>query len=395
MTERRLDTPVRPPLGVLIGIAMLQPFALNVLAPATPGLARSFGTDYATIQLTLTLYLVTVAVIQLIVGPVSDRIGRRPCVLAAVGLFIAGSLIGAVAPNIETLLLARVVQAMGGGTCFALSRAIIRDTASQDEAASLIGYVTMAMVVSPMVAPLIGGFLDARYGWRSVFLATLALALPVALATYWFLLETTRRGAGAATLADIARAFPDLVANRIFAGYCLALGFTTASFFIFIAGAPYVVVEVMGREPDVYGLLFLINAGGYMVGNFVSGRYGARLGSERLVVMGITLSVASVALSLIVLALAPWTPATLFLPLLLNSFGNGMAIPGGTALALSVRPDLAGTAAGLMGALQLGLGAVGAVIIGYAVPVWPSALVWGMLVCVLVGAGGLMLARSP
>jgi MFS transporter, DHA1 family, multidrug resistance protein len=389
----RTAAPLRPPLGVLVAISTLQPFALNVLAPATPGLARSLGTDYATIQLTLTLYLVAVAVTQLIVGPISDRIGRRPCVLAGIVLFMAGSAIGAVASSIETLLLARIIQAMGGGTCFALSRAIVRDTASKNEATSLIGYITMAMVVSPMVAPLVGGFLDARFGWRSVFLATLALSAPVALAAYWFLLESMRRGADAATLGDIARAFPALARSRAFVGYVLTLGFTTASFFIFIAGAPYVVVDVMKQEPDVYGLFFLVNAGAYMAGNFVSGRFGERLGPERLIIVGVALSLISVVLDLAVLAVAPWTPATLFLPLMLNSFGNGMAIPGGTALALSVRPDLAGTAAGIMGALQLGLGALGAVIIGSLVPVWPTSVVWGMLVCVVAGALALAAAR--
>src|SRR3954462_11017632 len=106
--------PARPPLGVLVAISTLQPFALNVLAPATPGLARSLDTDYATIQLTLTLYLVAVAVPQLIVGPISDRIGRRPCVLAALLLLSAASLMGALASTIPALLAARVVQAMGG-----------------------------------------------------------------------------------------------------------------------------------------------------------------------------------------------------------------------------------------------------------------------------------------
>jgi len=383
----------RPPLGVLVGISALQPFALNVLAPATPGLARSLSTDYATIQLTLTLYLVAVAVTQLIVGPISDRIGRRPCVLAAIVLFMLGSAIGAVADSIATLLFARIVQGVGGGTCFALSRAIVRDTATKNQAASLIGYITMAMVVSPMVAPLVGGFIDARYGWRAIFLATLALTAPVALAVYFFLSETLRQGA-AASLGDIARAFPDLARNRSFVAYALAVGFTTASFFVFIAGAPYVVVESMGRKPEVYGLFFLINAAGYMAGNFVSGRFGERLGPERLILFGIGFSIGSMLLSLVTLGLAPWTPATFFLPLVVNSFGNGLAIPGGMALALSVRPDLAGTAAGITGALQLGLGALGTVVVGALVPVWPTSVVWAMLVCVVVGALALRAARA-
>jgi DHA1 family bicyclomycin/chloramphenicol resistance-like MFS transporter len=179
--------PDRPPitrtfLAVLVAISTLQPFAVNVLAPATPGLTQSLQTDYATVQLTLTLYLVTVAATQLVVGPISDRIGRRPCILAGVALFALGSLMGALASEIGFLLAARVVQAIGGGTCFALARAVVRDSASKDQSASLIGYIAMAMVVAPMVAPMVGGFLDAHFGWRSIFVAMLALSAAVGLA---------------------------------------------------------------------------------------------------------------------------------------------------------------------------------------------------------------------
>jgi MFS transporter, DHA1 family, multidrug resistance protein len=149
----------------------------------------------------------------------------------------------------------------------------------------------------------------------------------------------------------------------------------------------------MGRTPAVYGALFMANAASYMVGNFLSGRFGERLGSERLILFGTALSVASVMIEVAFMAFGPWTPATLFLPLCLNAVGNGMTIPGGTALALSVRPDLAGTAAGIVGATQLGLGALGSVIVGYTAPLWPPSLVLLMLVCVLAGWGFLQLAR--
>ena len=383
----------RPPLLVIVAISTLQPFALNVLAPATPGLARALQTDYATIQLTLTLYLLTVAITQLLVGPISDRIGRRPCVLIALLFFVAGSLIGAWAQTIEVLLLARVVQAMGGGTCFALARAIIRDIATKNEAASLIGYVTMAMVISPMIAPLTGGFLDSYFGWRSIFVAMLALGAAVALAAWWFLRETAPPNA-ASSFGAILRAFPALVRDPAFLGYSLALAFSTAAFFVFIAGAPYIVVTVMERSPETYGFYFVVNAGSYMIGNFVSGRYGQRLGGERLVVLGTALSLASVAIALGFVFVGPWTPATLFVPLALNAVGNGMTIPGGTALALSVRPDLAGTAAGIVGALQLGLGALGATVIGHTVQLWPPSLIVMMLLFVVIGAASLLIARG-
>jgi MFS transporter, DHA1 family, multidrug resistance protein len=387
-----LERAARPPLAVLIAISALQPFALNVLAPALPGLARSLETDYATIQLTLTLYLLTVAAIQLAAGPISDRVGRRPCILAGIGLFIAGSLLGAAATQIETLIAARIVQAMGGGTCFALARAVVRDVAPKDEAASLIGYIAMVMVLSPMVAPLIGGFIDAEFGWRSIFLATLALAAPVLVGTVSFLHETAPR-AGATSLWAIFRGFPFLARNRFFVGYTLALAFTTANFFLLIGGAPFVVVEVMGRSPTVYGAYFIANGIGYMAGNFISGRYGQRLGSERLIVFGVAVSVFSVVLELPFVLSGWWNPATLFLPLAINAVGNGMVIPGGMASALSVRPDLAGTAAGLAGATQLGIGAVSALVVGYTVPLWPASLVYLMLLACIAACLSLWIAR--
>ena len=375
---------LRPPLWVLVAISMLQPFALNVLAPATPGLARSLQTDYATVQLTLTLYLLTVAVTQLLVGPISDRIGRRPCILAGIGLFAVGSLMGGLAGQIETLLLARVVQAAGGGTCFALSRAVVRDTTSTDGSASLIGYITMGMVVAPMIAPMVGGVIDNHFGWRAIFTTMLVMAVGVAAGAFLLLRETAPRHADT-SLTSLFRGYPDLVRDRGFLGYALALSSTSAAFFSFVAGAPYVVVDVMGHTPDVYGYYFVLNAGSYMLGNFLSGRFGQRMGSERLAWAGIYCSVVSASLALLCLVALPWTPATLFLPLMLNGLGNGLTIPGATALALSVRPHLAGTAAGLLGAVQLGLGALASVVAGHLVTIWAPSLVVMILAFVLLG----------
>lgn len=387
-------TPVRrPPLAVLVAVSALQPFALNVLAPATPGLARALATDYATIQLTLTIYLVAVAITQLFVGPVSDRIGRRPCILAGAVLFVAGSLLGVLADGVATLLLARAIQAMGGGTMFALARAVVRDTATANESASLIGYITMGMVVAPMVAPLVGGVLDSSFGWRSIFAATAAFGVAGGIAAAALLTETAPARDGA-TAPSAARAIAVLARERAFLGYTLALSFCTASFFALIAGAPYVVVEIMGRSPDVYGLYFMLNAGGYMIGNFITGRFGRRLGGARLVAAGTAISLISVGLTMALALTETWTPALLFLPLVVNSFGNGMTIPGATAAALSVRPDLAGTAAGLTGAAQLGLGAISAALVGSAVTVWGPWLVAIMLLCSAAAWASYWLGRT-
>ncbi len=377
-------------LAVLVAVSTLQPFAINVLAPATPGLTRSLGTDYATVQLTLTLYLVAVAVAQLVVGPVSDRIGRRPCILAGIVLFALGSLMGAIANEIGMLLAARIVQAIGGGTCFALARAVVRDSASKDQAASLIGYIATAMVVAPMVAPLVGGFLDAHFGWRSIFVAMLVLSGGVAVAAVPLLKETARKAQDSSFRAIMA-SYPALLRHRAFMGYALTLSFVTAAFFSFVAGAPYIVVNHMGHSPDVYGMYFVLNAGGYMVGNFLTGRFGQRIGSERLMRIGLAISLAAMIVEVAVVAVLPWTPLTLFLPFVLNGIGNGLTIPAATASALSVKPELAGTAAGLSGAAQLGFGALSAVLAGHLVTLWPQSLVIVMLVSILLSWGSLLL----
>jgi DHA1 family bicyclomycin/chloramphenicol resistance-like MFS transporter len=155
-----------PPLLLLVLLAGQQPLALNFIAPATPGLARSLATDYGTIQFTLTLYLVAVAVSQLVSGPLSDRYGRRPAVIASMALYVFGCALAWIAESAAMLIAARILQGAGAGSVFALVRAVIRDTAGREETASRIGYVTTVMVVVPMVSPMLGGLVDQQAGGR-------------------------------------------------------------------------------------------------------------------------------------------------------------------------------------------------------------------------------------
>ena len=196
-----------------------------------------------------------------------------------------------------------------------------------------------------------------------------------------------------ASVRDVFAAWPALCRDRTFIGYTTALACVTGAFFAFIAGAPFVVVEVMGRSADVYGVYFAIVAGGYMAGNFLSGRFARRLGSERLVEIGTTISLASVTLALGLALMENWSPAGLFLPLVFNAIGNGMTIPGATAAALSVRPERSGSAAGLAGAAHLGLGAAASFLIGLAVELWPPLVVAALLALTLAAALSFRMAR--
>lgn len=376
----------KPGILVLVAMSALQPFALNVMAPALPGMARTFGVDYATIQLTLTFYLVAVAVSQFFGGPLSDRFGRRPVILCSLALFTLGAFAAAFAPSVGALIAARVLQASGAGTAFALARAVIRDTSDRDESASRIGYVTMVMVVVPMIAPLCGGMLDERFGWRSIFMVGTVFGAAVLLFVSLKLPEThAGRGVGGGSLRHMFSAFPKLATDRRFLGYAGALAFCSASFFGFLAAAPYVVVTAMGQTPDVYGAYFVLSAFGYMIGNFVSGRFGRRIGTDRMVIIGSAISSVSILTELIVIFTLPWTPFSFFVPLMGNAVGNGLTMPGATAGALSVRPDLAGSAAGFAGAFQLGLGAAMTVATSHAVEIWPPSVAAVMLACAVTG----------
>lgn len=372
-------TRARPSLFILVLCSAVQPFALNVLAPATPAIARTLGTDYGTIQLTLTLYLATVALSQLLVGPLSDRVGRRPCIVGGLILFVIGSLIGSLSSSLVPVLGARMLQAAGAGTAFALVRAMTRDLGGKDEAASLIGYITMAMVIAPMLAPLIGGTIEKSVGWRAIFLA-MAVIGTVAVVGAWLKLPETRPPDATPTdWLDTFRAFPILFRERVFVGHALSLAATSAVFFAFIAGAPYAVVEHMKASPLTYGLMFMTMSGSYMVGNFLTGRFSRVAGAEQLARWGNLISVAGVGLAAAMPFVAPWTPPLLFLPLILNGIGNGLSIPTLTAAALSVRPERAGAAAGLTGFMQLSLGAIAAYLTGVITPIWPPSFLLLML----------------
>jgi len=384
----------KPTLTILVAISALQPLALNLLAPATPTLTRHFASSYATIQLSLTLFLVSVALTQLVIGPLSDRFGRRPCVNAGIALFVLGSVLGALAPSTDILLLARILQGAGSGTAFALSRAIIRDTSDRDESAGLIASVTMVMVVAPMIAPWLGGQIETRFGWRMIFWFMMAIAIGVLALTLARLPETARIVGTRTSLLGVFRAFPELARNRMFVLNVIASSTTVAAFFAFIAAAPYIVVETMGRGSDVYGTFFMTNAFGYMIGNFAMSRLVGRIGAARMVHIGLVISFVGMCAAMALSLLPAWSPLTFFLPIAFNSIGNGLTIPGSTAEALSARPELAGSAAGLMGAIQLGLGAAMTLLISWLVTLWPQALIAMMWLLIAIGLLSTRFARA-
>ncbi|MEL3892192.1 multidrug effflux MFS transporter [Ferrovibrio sp. MS7] len=365
----------RPSLAILIAMTALGPTALNIFMASMPGMVQVFNTDYGTIQLTLTLYLVGMASAQLAYGPISDRTGRRPALLWGLGIYIAGGLLCAAAWNVEVLIFGRLLQALGGCAGIVLSRAIVRDIYDRSESAAMIGYITMAMSLAPMFAPAIGGYLDSWISWRASFAVCMLFGGSVFLWAYLRLPETLKAGAETMPAGSIRAYIADhftLLRHPAFRGYALQTTFVSGVFFSFITGAPFVVITVLKLPPSTYGLWFILVSLGYMLGNFSTGRLVRRLGTDRMFAAGAIISIVGSSLIALFGFLNIVTPETVFLPMAVVAVANGITLPNGIAGAISVNPKLAGTAAGLVGAMQMGMGAVATQIVGHWQDVQPN-----------------------
>lgn len=338
----------------LVLIAGLSALNMNIFLPSLPGMTAYFQTDYGLMQLSVALYLAMNAVLQIIVGPISDRFGRRPVLLWATMLFVLATLGCLLAPTIEVFLLFRMAQAVIVSG-LVLSRAVVRDMVPQEEAASMIGYVTMGMAVVPMVGPAIGGVLDAAFGWQANFVLLIVLGL-LTYALIWADLGET----AAAHTMSLGRQFaeyPELFRSRRFWGYCATAALASGAFFAYLGGAPYVGSTIFGLDPEQVGLFFGAPAVGYMIGNFLSGRYSKRFGINAMILWGSVLSALGLGLSLVLFYMGAGGALTFFGFMTFVGLGNGMILPNATSGMLSVRPRLAGTASGLGGAIMIGGGA--------------------------------------
>lgn len=351
---RYFDRTTAPHLTTLVLLAGVAAMSLNVFLPSLPSMAAYFGVDYAVMQLSLSLYLATTALLQLFVGPVSDRFGRRPVMLAAAMIFTlacAGSLL---APNYTVFLACRLVQAVVASG-FVLSRATVRDMVPQDQAASMIGYVQMGMAMVPMIAPVIGGLLDNAFGWQASFIMMMVSGAAMCVVVYFDMGETATSRATSMTAQF--RQYPALLTSQRFWGYCLAAGFASGAFFAYLGGAPYVGTTFFKMDAATLGFYFGAPALGYMAGNFFSGRYAVRYGVNRMVMAGALTSTVGMA-ALALLALVGLAGPVLFFGLMVFvGLGNGLLSPSANAGMLSVRPKLAGSAAGLGGSFLIGVGA--------------------------------------
>ena len=382
MTQTRfLDRTTPPHIATLILMAGLSALTMNIFLPSLPGMAAWFQAPYALMQLSVALYLGLSAVLQILIGPISDRYGRRKTMIGALILFLLATVGTLLAPTAGVFLAFRMAQAVIAAG-MVLSRAIVRDMVSDAQAASMIGYVTMGMSIVPMIGPVLGGFLDEWIGWQANFALLLVLGI-VVLGLVWADQGETAK-MKQVSLSDQIKQYPALLVSQRFWGYVLCAGFSSGTFFAYLGGAPYVGNEVFKLSSSEIGALFALTAIGYAAGNFFAGRYSVRIGLNRMILLGALVCTFGLGL-LLLLTLAGIHSALVFFSFtMFVGLGNGITLPNANAGMLSVKPELAGTASGLGGAIQIGSGAALAAFTGMLLT--PGSSEMPLVIVMLVSA---------
>jgi DHA1 family bicyclomycin/chloramphenicol resistance-like MFS transporter len=379
------------PFPLLVAITACGTLGMHLIIPALPATARALAVSAGTIQLTITLYLVGLAIGQLAYGPVSDRFGRRPVLLAGLSLFTCAGAATALAPSASLLIVARIMQSLGGCAGLVLGRAMVRDAAEGDRAAAQLALLTLVMAMAPAGAPVLGGYTVAWFGWRAAFGLLALIGATTTLLAAWRLPETGRRsatgGAGAMVRASLR-----LLRSRAFRGYAVGGACTTTSFYAFMSASPFIFTNLLHQTPQRIGLYYMGLMVGLAAGGFSANRLAGRVAAARVLLGANLVSMAAACLFLLAWATGTLSVATVVGSIALFMMGAGIASPFALTAAISVNPNAIGAASGLYGCVQMSYGALCTVIVASLNP--GSVLTVGavLLGSTLVGRVALMTA---
>ena len=348
--------PARAHIWFLAVITFSGTLAMHIFVPALPIVAVDFDASAGLVQLTLSSYIAGLALGQLVYGPISDRFGRRPVLVAGMIVYALASLAALCAPTIHTLIIARLFQALGGCSGLVLGRAIVRDNASDNDVAKNLSLMNLMVVIGPGLSPLVGSALVETAGWRSIFVALFGLGV-LNLLLIWRLLPESRSSDDNG-MRTVLRNYAGLLKSPRFLGLTIGGGCATTSFYAFIGAAPFIFVDQLNRPMSEVGFYLALNIAGVWFGSLTANRMVGRVAAGRLMVIGSILSCTGAAIFLFSASSGSLDLPFTLLPVLLLAYGAGIASPTALAEALSVNPLAAGSASGLYGFAQMSIGAV-------------------------------------
>jgi Bcr/CflA subfamily drug resistance transporter len=342
-------------------LSALAVLPVNIILPSLPNIAATFQADFAVVNLSVAGYAVVTALTQLIAGAMSDRYGRRPMVLMAVSIFIVASVGCAFATNIGIFLLFRAMQA-SISACFSVALVVIKETSGERKAASKFGYLAMGWAIAPMLGPMFGGLLDELFGWRAIFAVLAILGAPVLVLSMRELKETAAHSSR--SNGNHLASYGQLLSSARFWGYALCMAFSMGTLYVFLGEAPLVVDKSLGGSSAQLGLYMGMVPAGFILGSFLAGRYASVNSLSATLVFGRLLTCMGLLVGLILSMLGTINVLAFFGPCMFIGIGNGLTMPAANTGVLSVRADLAGTAAGLAAAMAIAGGALVASIAG-------------------------------
>ena len=348
----------------LAAISLVGPLAVHLFMPVIPAVRAALGLSASLAQLTFSIALFGMAFATLFYGSLSDRYGRRPVLLSGLALFLAGSVISAVATSIVPLVIGRLVQAIGAGCGITLGRAIAQDVYGPERLVKAIAYLTMAYTIGPMISPIVGGLLIDNFGWRSVFGFALGFGALIALFAYLVVFESRPPSAANQVRKSLWRNSADLFRHPRFTAFVLQSGFCTGAFLVTATAAASLLKDMLHRPSAEFGIYFLLFPFGFLFGNFITSRVGSRAANETMVLIGSLLQIVTVTTQSTLLLTGHVSPLMLFVPGFFLTMSQGLSLPYAQSGAMAINPKLAGTAAGLGVFVQNFLGAAFAQLYG-------------------------------
>jgi MFS transporter, DHA1 family, multidrug resistance protein len=380
----------RAPFLLLVALTACGTMGMHVIIPALPATARALNMSIGTTQLTITLYLIGLAAGQLFYGPVSDRFGRRPVLLAGLTLFTIASIVTACAPNAGVLIGSRVLQSIGGCAGLVLGRAAVRDSSTPDKAAGQLALLTLVMSMVPALAPAVGGYLTAYIHWRASYVLLAAMGGLTLMVTLLILPETNRERAGGSPFGSLLSGYATLVRSRAFLGYAAGGACSTTSFYAFMSASPFIFENVLHRPTQEVGLYYILLMGGVAAGSFLANRLSRFVSLRRGLSLANLVTIAGASLFVVLDAADLLSGPSITGAVTLFMVGAGMASPFALAGSVSVNPRTIGAASGMYGFFQMGYGMLCTV----AVELWHPGAVYPVALIMLgsVIAGQAMIA---